>query len=63
MNFLNVQVESDLVNRSAELSLERTVGNVLKSIVLTLVKVVTSRFDRHIILGGYDVLLETAYNL
>ena len=39
------------------------VGNVLKSIVLTLVEAVTSRFDYHIILGGYNVLLETAYDL
>ena len=54
-----MQVGSDLVNRSAELSLERTVGNHRS----TLVKVVTSRFDRHIILGGYNVLLETTYNL
>jgi len=29
----------------------------------TLVKVVMSRFDIHIILDGYNVLLETAYNL
>ena len=40
-----------------------SVGNVLKSFVLTLVKVVVSRFDNHIILGGYNVLVETAYNL
>lgn len=33
------------------------------AIVLTLVGVVTSRFDNHIILGGYIVLLETSYNL
>ena len=39
------------------------VGNILKSIVLTLVKAVASRFDNHIILGGYNVLVETAYNL
>ena len=39
------------------------VGNVLKSFVLTLFRVVTSRFDSRIILAGYNVLLETAYNL
>ena len=40
-----------------------TIGNVLKSFVFILVKVVVSRFDSHIILGGYNVLIETAYNL
>ena len=40
-----------------------TVGNVLKSFVLTLNNVVTLRFDNRIILGGYNVLVETAYNL
>ena len=38
-------------------------GNVLKSFVVTLVKVVTSRLDSRIILGGCNVLLKTAYNL
>ena len=39
------------------------VGNVLKSFVLALVKVVTSTFDNRVNLGGYNVLVETAYNL
>jgi len=39
-----------------------TSGRLLK-LYFTLVKVVMSRFDICIILGGYYVLLETAYNL
>ena len=39
------------------------VENLLKSFVLALVKVVTSKFDNRVNLGGYNVLLETAYNL
>ena len=46
-------------------SLEKNAENVLKLFVLTLTfgKVVTSRGNRHIILSGYNVLVETAYNL
>ena len=32
-------------------------------LVLTLIIVVLTRSDSHIILGGYNVLLEAAYNL
>ena len=39
------------------------VGNVLKSFVITLDRVVVSRFDSRIILDCYNVLQETAYNL
>ena len=41
----------------------RLLGKSWNRLYFILGKVVMSRFDNHIILGGYNVLLESAYNL